>query len=304
MTIATKGGGLIVKDGKFAESCSCCAPPAGFVGLTLDGFKNFLHGYNSALSFNQLSQIPNVTPVGPYVDDQPTALARATANYYSNSSHGPACHNGSEFSFFNKICHSPLLTFTSTEVRLYLKLTVHYNDGGGSPYTCEVEYRKPRASFWENKYSIGVFLFTPADIFSFSSDSDKFVQADIGTAAIVQRAWPLGQGISFLSSLQHPFRVEITAGPADLQGTYEFLTPSSYRVGTNDFSGFGSGIIIRETRFFDIRLQVSIPTLYWEAFSSGGALTVSGVGKEYMPWPGAAANSISPIASTVIFTQL
>jgi hypothetical protein len=181
---------------------------------------------------------------------------------------------------------------------------VHYNDGGLSPTTCEVEYRKPRASFWENKYEIGVFLFTPADIFSFSSDSSKFVEADIGTAAIVQRAWPLGQGISFLSSLQHPFRVEITAGPADLQGTYEFLTPSSYRVGGTEISGFAPGILARSLRFGEYRLQVAIPTLYWEAFSSGGALTVSGIGKLYMPWPGAAVNEIEPVASTVIFTQL
>jgi hypothetical protein len=286
-------------------SCSpCCEPQAGFVGLTLGGFKRFLHGYNTALSFNQLSQIPNVTPVGPYVDDQPTALARATANYYSNSSHGPACHNGSEFSFFNKICHSPLLTFTSTEVRLYLKLTVHYNDGGGSPYACEVEYRKPRASFWENKYSIGVFYFTPEDIFSFSSDSSKFVQTDIGTAAIVQRAWPVGQGISFLSSLRHPFRVDVTSGPADIQGTYEFLTPTYKQIGRTVIDGRGAGILIEDLDY-GIRLLVGAPTLYWEAFSSGGALTVSGIGVDYMPWPGAAEiNTVTPVASTVIFTQL
>lgn len=303
MPLATKNNAIIVKDGKVAESCACCGALAGFVGLTLGGFKNFLHGYNTALSFNRLYQTPNMGPVGPYVDNQPTGLAPAKANYYSNSALGPACHNGSDFAFFNKICHLPLLTFTNTEVRLYLKLSVYYADGSTILKTCEVEYRKPRASFWENKYAIGVFLFTPADIFSFVSDSSRFVESDIGTAAIVQRAWPLGQGISFLSSLRHPFRIEITTGPADLQGTYEFLTPSTQQIGSMRIDGRGAGIVIDES--YETRLQVAVPTLYWEAFSSGGSLTVSGIGVEYMPWPGAInADLFSPAASTVTFTNL
>jgi len=288
-------------------SCSpCCAPQAGFVGLTLGGFKNFLHCYNTATSFNALSPTGAPFAVGPYLDNQPIGLAAAPAPWYGNSAYGPSCHGGSNFGTRNKICYQPLLTFTSTEVRLYLKFTVYY---GADTYTCEVEYRKPRIGFWEEKYGIGIFRFTNADVFSLASDSDKFVISDIGTAAIVQRVWPAGQGVEWLNTWQYPLRVEVTEGASDIAGPYDFPDSSQFFVGRLIIDGrtTSAGLTFRlENSFFGMRVLVLISRVFWEAFHSGSGLTISGMGKPYLPWPGAVASPGGfdelAVNSTVVFT--
>jgi hypothetical protein len=204
---------------------------------------------------------------------------------------------------------------------LRLKFGVYAGYGGPTFHTCDVEYRKSRASFWENEYQYGVFLFSSGDVFSFTSDSTIFVQSDIGTAAIVQRAWPEDQGVQWAETWSFPLRVEITNGPATLTARSPFVyeSPGEIRfIGSGD--AFGSGALtyaaagetgqglafLIQLFGFGTWASYVISHVYWETFSSNGVLTMPDVGVENLPFPGVVqiAGYGTPSSATTVFTVL
>jgi hypothetical protein len=285
----------------------CCRR---FLGLTVGGFKNALHCWNTATSYNVASC---------YEQGVPVSLQPLLAPFYTNGPFGPSCHGGSLIgAFFNMICYTPAITFTATEVRLRLKFGVYL---AANFYTCEVEYRKSRASFWENEYQDGVFLFSNGDVFSFTSDSANFVQSDIGTAAIVQRAWPVDQGVQWAETWSFPLRVEISNGPAPLteRSPFNYESPSTIEFiasGGGFLSGLptyasagetGVGLVFLIQRSgFGTWASYAISHVYWEAFSSDGVLTMPGGSVEGLPFPGVAqiAGYGTPSSATTVFTVL
>ena len=63
MTIATKGGSLIVKDGKLAENCGCCATPGGICGCQSGvSFPSYFSVTFSDFTFNLASTISGSPP--------------------------------------------------------------------------------------------------------------------------------------------------------------------------------------------------------------------------------------------------
>lgn len=279
----------------------CCRR---FLGLTVGGFKNALHCWNTATSYNVASC---------YEQGVAVPLQPLVAPIYTSGAFGPSCHGGSSSGYFNRVCYTPSLTFTATEVRLSLTFSVYIADGGANFYTCEVEYRKPRASFWENEYQDGVFLFSNGDVFSFTSNSANFVQSDIGTAAIVQRAWPVDQGVQWGETWSFPLRVEITNGPAPLteRSPFVYESPSTitFNAGTL-FAGTGVSFLglffrIQQLGFGDWAAYLISP-VYWEAFSSDGVLTMPGGGVEFFAFPGVVqfAGYGTPSGATTVFTNL
>jgi len=287
-------------------ACSPCC--RRFLGVTLGGFQNVLHSYNTATSYN--------LKTSGYEDGVAVLLQPLVAQFYGSGAFGPSCHGGSSSGYFNKVCYTPSLTFTATEVRLSLTFSVYIADGGAGFHTCELEYRKARASFWENESESGVFLFSSGDVFSFTSNSTYFVESDIGTAAIVQREWPADQGIQWAKSLSFPLRVEISNGPEQVTAQSPFVYDSP---GFKYFPSEADPLFWAEARVSALGLTFMITRLvlgtwaaylispvYWEAFSSDGVLTMPGGGVEFFAFPGVVqfAGYGTPSGATTVFTTL
>ena len=283
-----------------APCSQCCQPAIGFAGLALAGWKNSLHSYNTATA---AGYNPTLSQGYHTADNQPTFFNSLAAATYTRSINqfGPSCDIFSSSGL--QECFPPEITFTTDNVELKIKLRVYYFS---SPYTVEVLYRKARASFWENKHASGVFLFTPSDAVSFTSNTSNLSDSDIGTVAVVQ----LAQGET-LNSWSYPLRVEITQGVSPLRSPMDFassgavLNTSGFTVRAENLGDIGLRFTARQN-FLGDRVLIYVPPIYWHAFAVGQSLAVSGIGVEYLPFPGSVifGGSNEPEASSVTFTSL
>jgi hypothetical protein len=289
--------------------CSPCCPNPLEVSVTLSGWKQYLHGYNGAVSFNTVDPASG----NPYADGQPYSFNIMQSPVYPATTapeppftRGPRCNTESAF---NILCYNPIITFTEQDVSL--EMTMAVRTANSPAITCTVVYKKQRAGFWEQKFAPGVFYFFANDLFSFSSDSALMTADDVETAAVVQR--PQGLGLPFAL----PLRFHITEGLPEYSFPEDFaeLRPGSGETGTVSLLAFAFGGLSYRVRAA-LALGVTPPiaswhisSAYWLAFSQNGVLSISGIGVDSAAFPGVAKPFDGPegwsaVQSTLVVTQL
>lgn len=239
--------------------CSPCCPVDVAIGIAMRGWGPILNGWNAASYLTTRSLIEDAFGYQVhrvFADNEWTRVSSddTDSDYYMTVEWPHARFNAAS-ALNPPYTAKTEIYFTTSVVRIRVSITQWVNEGNGFDKTI-IEYEKGRAGFWENKFSPGVYLFTPADIISFSTSQGNSLggqypahsagtsnyvafQADAGDVAIVIAPLNVTTGsVDWPNPLTFP--VEFTAdGPNQLHDQ-RTGTLSPYEAYTN-FGGVTLG---------------------------------------------------------------
>lgn len=239
--------------------CSTCCSRDYWIGCAMANWSGSFYCWNTCSRINSTTNIRTINSVSLenfLADDQWTTITTQGTNS-TNPLQGQPPFYFPYVSDLN-IGYGPkwgktLIKFDPVYVTVEVTLNQGAVYGFGSTITGQtwesvVTYRKARAGFWESKYAAGVYKFTNADVFSFSTTANfqnlPVVQSEVGDFAIVQLQ---GDGITgqpvYSKNWDYPVRVQIQSETVSTASASFGTLTAYFAAGANapyDFSSSSS----------------------------------------------------------------